>query len=281
MTSLDTRHLDLRIVPVEQLFLHEETDPDRVDRLRTSMERDGILRNPPIVAEVPGSSPVRYVVLDGATRTTATRAIGCHDILVQVVPYDMTVIRLEAWYHLLRDNAARTVLDRLRHLDGAVVSMTTVAEAEAALAANEAAAAIMETPERTHLLTKAGADTSVPHILRQLVRLYGGFGEIHRIVNDDLQATIRRAEGCPAIVLFPAWREADILRAAAEGDLLPAGITRHVIPGRALNVNISLDMLDIAAPIEEKNAWLQRWLTAKVTGKKARYYHEPVFVFDD
>jgi hypothetical protein len=83
------------------------------------------------------------------------------------------------------------------------------------------------------------------------------------------------------VVMFPAWTPNDISRAATSGDLLPAGITRHVIPGRALNVNISLDMLLLDAPRASKSAWLERWLSSKITARKVRFYHEAVFVFDD
>jgi hypothetical protein len=111
--------------------------------------------------------------------------------------------------------------------------------------------------------------------------LYGGFGEIYRIVHGDLIQTLERTDRVPSIVLFPSWTPSEIVRFARDGDLLPAGITRHVIPGRALNVNVSLDILSIDTPTTSANEWLDQWLTAKIKRKKVRYYHEPVFVFDD
>jgi hypothetical protein len=64
-------------------FLHEETDIFRVAKLKKRIETSGILRNPPIVANMDSG----YVVLDGATRTTSLKEIGASHILAQVVHY--------------------------------------------------------------------------------------------------------------------------------------------------------------------------------------------------
>jgi hypothetical protein len=281
-SKIDTRHLDLRIVPAHDVLLHELTDPERVRRLEQYLRDDNVLRNPPVVAEVQTPDGMRYVVLDGATRTTALRNAGCRDILVQVVPYgDDAEVTLEAWYHLLRHHAMDAVLDAMQRMEGAVVTTTNLEQAHAMLADRTAAAAIALTENDVRCIGTTDPSHDRGPIIRSLVQHYGGFGEIYRIVNRDLLETIRSADDVPAVVIFPTWSPADLTRAALAGDLLPAGITRHVIPGRALNVNLSLDVLTFEAPCGEKNAWLQSWLTAKIMAKKVRYYHEPVFVFDD
>lgn len=281
-SKIDARHLDLRIVPAADVLLHEQTDPERVARLEQYLRDDNVLRNPPVVAEAETEAGRRYVVLDGATRSTALRNAGCKDMLVQVVPYgDDSDVRLEAWYHLLRHHAMDAVLAALPSIDGAVVQQTTLEEAHARLADRRAAAAIAISEHDVRCIGTADPSSDRGPIIRALVAHYGGFGEIYRIVHQDLVDTIRGADDTPAVVVFPTWRPVDIVHAALQHDLLPAGITRHVIPGRALNVNLSLDVLTFDAPNEDKNKWLQSWLTAKIMAKKVRYYHEPVFVFDD
>ncbi len=74
---------DLRLLAVDALVLHEHADEKRVARLEARLRNDGFLKSPPIVAPIPGSD--RYVVLDGANRTSAIRQIGCPHLLVQVV----------------------------------------------------------------------------------------------------------------------------------------------------------------------------------------------------
>lgn len=274
-SSIDARKLDLRIVPTADVLLHEETDPDRVSRLRQAVVSDNLLRNPPIVVAA-GSS---YVVLDGATRSTAIRTLACPHLLVQVVDYTADVL-LDAWYHLLRPPALAALRARLERGDVMTATPATLGEGRQALAERRAAA-VIAMADGTATLIQARPGASVSSVLRDVVAAYGGYGEIYRIVNDDLERTIREADDVPAVVLFPSWQPTEILGAATTGDLLPAGITRHMIPGRALNVNTALDILMLDATTEAKNAWLEQWLRRRLTARKVRFYHEAVFVFDD
>jgi CRP-like cAMP-binding protein len=54
---------ELRVVPSPAVLLHEECDPQRVERLSGALVSDGVLRNPPIAAPLDDGT---YVVLDGA-----------------------------------------------------------------------------------------------------------------------------------------------------------------------------------------------------------------------
>jgi len=270
-TSINGRELRLRFVPANEVLLHEETDPLRVDRLAAAIDALGVLKNPPIVAP---TSDGRYVVLDGATRTTVLKMKGASDIIVQVVPYSDPGVDLEAWYHVLPDVEATNVLDFARtHTE--MAHTASVDEARSALDERSAIAAIVN-DDATAMLVHGNAST-----LRQLVKVYGGAGEIFRIVHDDLVDTVRRMDRCPSVVMFPTFTPSEIDNYARSNELLPAGITRHLIPGRALNINVGLEHFTSTKPLAEKNEWLNEWLTSKIMAKKVRYYHEPVFVFDD
>jgi L-serine kinase (ATP) / ParB family transcriptional regulator, heme-responsive regulator len=269
---IEPHELRLKIVESDRVLLHEQTDPLRVERLTDSLLRDGMLRNPPVAAR---TSDGRYVVLDGATRTTALKNLGARHMLIQSVPYSSDDCRLEAWYHVLPDDAASRA-QAFVNAHGGDMTECSVDEAVVALAERTALAAMTREDGSAVLLT------STDHsILRDLVGVYGGAGEIYRIVHDDLVQIVRRAEACPCVVMFPTFTPEEILRSAVEGDLLPAGITRHLISGRALNVNIPLVRLFTDEEREEKKQWLKAWLTQKILNKKVRYYHEPVFIFDD
>ena len=61
--------LTLRVVPVELVVPHEHYHGRRVEELKQRLLQEGKLINPPIVAQYGG----KYVVLDGATRSTALR----------------------------------------------------------------------------------------------------------------------------------------------------------------------------------------------------------------
>src|SRR5438067_6678437 len=83
---------DLRLLPTEALVLHEHADEKRVVRLETRLRTDGFLKNPPIVAAIPGTE--KYVVLDGANRTSAVMRLGYPHLLVQVVDYNSDRVQL-------------------------------------------------------------------------------------------------------------------------------------------------------------------------------------------
>ncbi len=286
--SIEPRDLRLKIVPAADVLLHEQTDERRVARLRDALQGAGQLRNPPIVAR---TADGRYAVLDGATRTTALKHMGMRYILVQSVPYASGEIDLQAWYHVLPDQASKAAFAYVME-HSTLAHTVTVEEARTALAERRATAAlvhrdgmatmlVLDTERPWSVSDAAHESTSASSILRGLVATYGGAGEIYRIVHDNLVEIVQNDATCPCVVMFPTFTPEEILGVAASGDLLPAGITRHLIPGRALNVNIPLERL--ASPEDEiaENAWLRTWLSERILSKKVRYYHEPVFVFDD
>src|SRR5579859_1427896 len=84
--SQSTETPDLRILPIELLIEHEYNDAQRTGPLAKRLEAEGLLKNPPIVA--PLDDDPRFVVLDGANRTTALNALGYQHCLVQVVKYE-------------------------------------------------------------------------------------------------------------------------------------------------------------------------------------------------
>lgn len=285
---IDHQDLRLKFVLSEDVLLHEETDPLRTQRLRSAVERDGFLRNPPVAAQTEDG---RYAVLDGATRTTMLKEMGMNHILLQIVPYTEQV-RLDGWYHVLPDEAAvqaHAFVDQHASLE----ELVTVEAARASLQKRTSTAALVNTEGMARLLTlhtdtpwarrpeENNATISAAGILRGLVDTYGGAGEIYRIVHEDLVDIVQSDGKCPCVVMFPTFTPAEILGVSTSGDLLPAGITRHLIPGRALNVNLPIDRLSSNDTLDEKKLWLRGWLKEKILGKKVRYYHEPVFIFDD
>ena len=90
---------DLCVLPTEKLLPHEDSDPRRVQKLSQRMLEDGILKNPPIVAAIPNND--RYVVLDGANRSSAFAYVGIPHIVAQLVSYDAPDVLVDTWYHVV------------------------------------------------------------------------------------------------------------------------------------------------------------------------------------
>ena len=87
--------------------------------------------------------------------------------------------------------------------------------------------------------------------------------------------------GLTAVVVFPPFTPDDVRRCACNEVKLPMGITRHLIRGRALGVNVPLDLLAGDGSLEQKNAWLQEDIQSRLRQNKVRLYEEPTFVFDE
>ncbi len=62
---------------------------------------------------------------------------------------------------------------------------------------------------------------------------------------------------------------------------VPSGITRVLLPKRALCFNLQLEILRVGLSLEEKEAWLQQTIREKVAAKSIRFYREPTFSFDE
>lgn len=268
----------LRVFESARLLLHEEPDPERVGRLYEAFRRDGVLRNPPLVASMPDEAAA---VLDGANRVTALREAGFPHAVVQVVEYDRPEITLATWRHYVREEEREPLRDRLTGLPGIQASrLRDPAEAGERLARREGAAAVID--PRGGTLLGTGADPVVAaEMLIRIVARYRGRDRIYRVADGNDLDTLAADYGPGSLVLFRPFAKSEILLIAGLGGRLPTGITRHVIPGRALRVNVPLDWLagpsDTAAKQARLDASLrQRWLEHGV-----RHYAEPTFLFDE
>ncbi len=268
---------DLRVIETARLLLHEEPDPGRVARLREALRRDGMLRNPPIVAPGPAA---RVTVLDGANRVTALREIGVPHIVAQVVSYEDDAIVLSTWRHYVGEDAsAPPVRDRVASLPGITVVPVPAAEIEDRVAQREGLAAVSD-GRGAVLLQEGGDPVAAAETLARLVALYRGQHRIYRVDGGSLEA-LRAEYGPGTLVIFPSFEKRDILLIAARGGRLPAGITRHLIPGRALRLNTPLAWLAEPSALEEKQARLDAHVRRRWREHGVRYYAEPTFLFDE
>ena len=64
--------LNLRVVNLAEVVTHENVDAKRVQRLQKRFEQSGLLTDPPVVSFWDG----KFVVLDGATRTSTLQAMN-------------------------------------------------------------------------------------------------------------------------------------------------------------------------------------------------------------
>src|SRR5262249_27519169 len=133
----------LRFIPVGSLVPHEQHDDQRMQPLVRKLRESGVLKNPPIVAAIPGDGTPRYVVLDGANRVTAAQASGLPHMVAQVVRYDDPGVELSTWLHALAGYPHEELAATLRRIDGLELRPESLPHARAVLARREALAYVV------------------------------------------------------------------------------------------------------------------------------------------
>ena len=276
---IGTDDLTLRTAHLDDVLLHEHTERQRVENLIERIQADQFLKNPPIVARFDH----KYILLDGATRVTALKQLGYRDVVVQVVDYGMPGLALETWNHLLIGLPVSDFFKALRQLNGLQIEDTTADQASTALAQLHSVGtiALADGSVFSLRLTRAESLATQVTLLNDVVAAYEGRAELLRITDADVDELPSRRSPWDALIVFPRYRPDDIRVLALNGHKLPTGITRHIIPGRAMRINLPLAFLRSDASIDQKNEWLAEWLQAKMRERRVRYYREPVYLFDE
>lgn len=266
---------DLQVVELSLVVPHEDFDERRIVALAERVQRDGIVRNPPIVAPLGDG---RYVVLDGANRVSALKYLEYRDVIVQVVDYHD--VHLSSWNHLVVDYSG-DLLDAFLAIQGLRCETVALEEARHALAAGEALAFVSLPGDRTLALSGAEGAATRAALQVRMVEAYNGRADIHRLKIDDFASVESVYESASGLVVFPAYTPDDVLALVRDGGKLPSGVSRHVIPDRALRVNYPLvDLADELAR-DEKNRRLELWTRRKLQAHEIRYYEEPTVLYDE
>ena len=276
---MNAKELTLRVVRLDDVLLHEQIEKKRVERLIQRLKEDHLLKNPPVVSEY----NAKFILLDGATRITALKQIGCRDVVVQVVDYEAPGMALETWNHMLLDAPVDELFTSLRSVAGLKIDRTGAASASAALERRDAIATLLLADGQAYALRTAddGKLEQQAKLLNQVAAAYEGRGQMYRVAHTDVERLHAEHGQLSALFVFPRYRPDEIRRLALNGAKLPMGVTRHIIPGRALRINIPLDVLTRDDPIEKKNVWLDEWMKARMRERSVRFYQEPVFLFDE
>ncbi len=279
--SIDPEAPDLRIVPLDLLVEHEYNDAQRTTPLARRLEAEGLLKNPPIAALL-GEGDPRYAVLDGANRTTALMSLGYKHCLVQLVRYEPPHVTLSTWHHLVTGIDLNEFSAELDAIEGLDFRETDLLHARAGLARRDF---ISYTIRADGNVFAARCDENTIHaknaLLNAMVDTYKEKGGLFRATTDNLEEARRLYPNLTGLVIFPNYEPVEVMALARDGELMPTGLTRHLIQGRALRVNYPLSELKSDDSLEAKNARLAEWLKTKMATKEVRYYAEATYLFDE
>src|SRR5204863_8964677 len=114
--------------------------------------------------------------------------------------------------------------------------------ARAALARREVLAyAVLKDGQAYTMKSSAVTFKQRTAVLREIVNTYKDCGVLNRIGTDSLKTARSIYPDAVAIVVFPHYEPVEIIGAARYGALLPPGISRHVIKGRAMRLSYPLE----------------------------------------
>jgi len=267
------------MLPAAQLLPHEDCDPRRVVRLGQRLQAEGLLKNPPVVAAIPDSD--RYVVLDGANRALAFVKLGISHIVAQLVSYKDSGVELDTWYHVVTGMDIAVFETGLTNVTGLHLGDCGLDEARGALENHQAAAYIVSANGVRIVRNNSRSLQHDTRLLNGLVSAYKGRANIYRASNDIWEKQEPYYPDITALVIFPRLTPAEIIHAAQSGEVIPTGITRHIIPHRALNINLPLEVLAADWSQDQKDAWLQEWLMERMAANAIRFYSESTFSFNE
>jgi len=252
----------LRVVPLESIRRHEEVDPLRVDRLQSRMSAEGMQVNPMVCIEAPGGE---LVLLDGATRTETLKRIGLTHAVVQIV--EPHTVELSTWHHVVREC---TPEELLAVVEESPDLQTTENYGTPSIHPHEG-------PSRLVTGTYGMSDNAT---LSALVRTYIGRWRVTRTIDPRREHVAASYPGWAAIVEFPIMTVDDVMTAAVGNDLLPAGVTRFLVPNRALRINVPLDHLR-GNSVAAAQTSLNRLLEERASEGRIRRYEGPIYILDD
>jgi phosphoglycerate dehydrogenase-like enzyme len=276
LTEIEPRTvLPVRVIEASKLVPHESHDDKRVDALAARLRSEDTLRNPPIVTPVED----HFVLLDGATRSEALRRAGFEHMVVQVVHADDS-LQLETWSHGLLETTYSDAVAAVEATEGLFTEPSRAAVALDRLLEQGGVCALLD-PGGDAAIVLAEHGVNRFQAAERATRAYTDVSVVARTLERDLSNVVAEFPDLATMVVFPHYSVEQVLLAARSGQLLPAGVTRFIVPGRVLRLDVDLDWLASDASIAEKNRELHEQLQDRHQRGEIRYYREPVYLLDE
>jgi len=221
--------MELRLVPISSLLLHERTVPAMVDSLIAKLVRDGSVRDP-VMAD-----SASLVILDGMHRVTALAKMGCRRVPTCLLPYAHPSISVRCWYRALTGPVSSLVGNLPRRSEWSQGAGTW--------------AVTIRSPE-TALSLSCGRAEDAYSLLEEVEGIARRNGlKVGYEVEEEAEAKLR-SNAVSAIIAMPPLAKEDVIRLANQRKLLPPKSTRHVFPARPVELNLPLGVLKVASDSE-------------------------------
>lgn len=267
--------MNLAVVPLDKVLLHEMIDPRRVENLIQKFDASDVFTNPPIVVAFNG----HYVVLDGATRVSAFKKKGYPHIIVQILK-ELEKCTLDTWFHAIRKIDTDRLLAILSELPEITVAKSDLETVQAGMV-EHGGLCYIQTADKTiyHVQPEAG----VNHLeaLNKLTNAYIDASHVTRTLDDKIDTLLEEFPDLAGVAVFPVFTLNQVLQIAEAGNVMPAGITRFIIPGRIMRLNADFNALVSNKNLDQKNVWLYDLVMDRLAKDRVRYYAEPIYLMDE
>jgi len=278
---MEQKYPVLAILPLHSLVIHEHHDDSRTGPLMARLERSETFTNPVIVSPLHDHT-ARYMVLDGANRTTATRRLGFDHILAQVVEQDELGVETKTWNHVVWDIPVETFWENIEAVEGLGFLECTAEQANDTVLNKQGLAGVHLADGRVFVaLAPAINRVARNSFLNQLVDTYKRAGRMDRTPHRTIEPLKKLYPSLSGLVFMPKLRVRHLSYLVSQGHFLPAGVTRFTVSPRALRVNFPMDILRSGMRLEEKNDELDRFIKDRIENKRIRYYAEATVIYDE
>jgi hypothetical protein len=284
----DSLTLRLEILRVDALKPHETVLPQMVSRLSAEFQNRANLNNPIIVDQ-------NLIVLDGNHRAHVFRQLGFRYIPVCRINYLNPAAKLRYWYRMMPNvTDSRPIFQAVATHGGRLSSAADQAEMHRLLRQNPLHCGLQHRGRHWVLRMPEASTRNAVAAYEWVDRLQsaiarGGIAMQYVPCRHARDPAHCRQWGPSAAILWTPLITKEMVVAAAGSDrVFPPKSTRHIIPARPLNVNVSSRWFNDAVSEDEINQRFARFLENKTLLRfgpgqvlDGRFYEEELYVFRD
>lgn len=280
--------LELKVVPVGSLSLHERTLPHVADGLILEFKNWANLENPIIVDE-------NNIVLDGNHRAYVFKKLNFRYIPVCKIDYFHKSARLRYWFRVIGGADGMALLRRvIEEFHGDIQEVAdretlkrTLEERCFCCGLEQGNLYACVQFKEDLVYDAVSAYDMVERIQEELGRrgMSLDYVPCQHVLESDFCGGLHEQE---VVIWTPQITKKMVVEAARRDKVFAPKTTRHLIPARPLNVNVPILWFKEDVSLEEINSRFDEFLQGKEVRRlgpgqvvNGRYYEEELFVFLD
>lgn len=290
MFSIDTENLrlELEVVPVESLFIHERILPGIARQLILEFKNLANLENPVIIDR-------NGIVLDGNHRTYVFKELDFKYIPVCRIDYFHGDMQLRYWFRLLGNIEDRDLIQEIvEELGGSLQevrdreSMEKMLEEDCYRCGVQQANFFATVTFSEDMISDAVSAYDMLEKIQNRITKRGvklEYIPCQHVHDDEFCEALRDHE---IVIWTPQITKEMVVEAARQKRVFAPKSTRHLIPARPLNMNIPTHWFKENITLEEINRKFTRFLQGKGMRRLSpgqvidgRFYEEELFIFFD